>query len=131
MKDGWDQLPEATIMKCFKSCGIFNGMFDATPIPNEHQTAPERQDPDEFDRWFEDLLEVPWDEYLAFDDQLDIECSPRAPTASTTPIEDDDEAEEIVENISTMPVTIDTATDHLKAMQKLFADNDTIFSQNQ
>ena len=33
-------------------------MFDATPIPNEHQTAPERQDPDEFDCWLEELLEV-------------------------------------------------------------------------
>ena len=33
VKDGWNQLPVATIMKCFKSCGICNGMFDATPFP--------------------------------------------------------------------------------------------------
>ena len=66
IKDGWDQLPASTIQKCFKTCGIFNGMFDATPIPNEHQTDEmETHQPDEFDHWFAKLLEVPWDEYLA------------------------------------------------------------------
>ena len=63
IKDGWDQLPASTIENCFKNC--FNGMFDATPISNEDQTEPERSEPDEFDRWFADLLEVAWDEYLA------------------------------------------------------------------
>ena len=77
MKDGWEQLPVTTIMKCFKTCGIFDGMFDAVPISNDDQTEHQTpQKPDEFDHWFADLLEVPWEEYLAFDDQLESETHP-------------------------------------------------------
>ena len=91
-------------------------MFDATPIPNEHQTEDPvvTQEPDEFDRWFADLLEVPRDEYLAFDDQLEQECPPRALTASATPIDDHDQDEEIVEN--NVQLTIDNAINQLKHM---------------
>ena len=73
IKDGWDQLPASTIQKCYKTCGILDGLFDATPIPNENQTEHQMEThiPDEFDCWFAELLEVPWDEYLAFDDQLE------------------------------------------------------------
>ena len=83
VQDGWGQLPPSTISKCFKTCGIFEGMFDAIPITNEDQTEEERV-PNEFDHWFADLLEVPWDEYLAFDDQLENEAPNRAPTATST-----------------------------------------------
>ena len=67
MQDGW---------KCSKTCGIFDGMFDA--IPDEDQSEEERV-PDEFDCWFADLLEVPWGEYFAFDDQLENESPPEHP----------------------------------------------------
>ena len=47
-----------TITKCFKTCSIFDGMFDARPLSNEDQTSTEDtsiQVPDEFDHWFEDF----------------------------------------------------------------------------
>ena len=75
--DGWGHLSLMTIIKCFKICCIFDGMFDATPISNEDQTSTEDTSirvPDEFDHWFEDLLEVPWDENLAFDEKLEMEA---------------------------------------------------------
>ena len=119
VKDGWDQLSKHTIES---ASSTFDGMFDATPITNEHQmedSDPITQEPDK-------LLEVPWDEYLAFDDQLEIECPPRAPTASATPTDDHDQDDEIVENSVQSHVTIDNAIDQLKDMQKLFVDNDEI-----
>ena len=84
-----------------KSCGIFDGMFDATSIAYEDQTTPQSQELDEFDHWFEELLEVSWDEYLAFDNQLESEA----------------------------PMCAPTAIEHLNQMQKLFVDNDVIFTQ--
>ena len=74
-------------------------------------------------------MEVPWDEYLAFDDQLKTECCPRTPTASATPTDDHDQDEEIVENSVQSHVTIDNAIDQLEDMRKLFVDNDEIFTK--
>ena len=115
VKDGWDQLPASTIMKCFKSCGIFDDMFDGIGNLNEDQNEEQtEQEPDDFDRWLADLLEVPWHEYLAYDKKLEIEAPPRAPTAMLTPADDDhdhDQDEELVEN---MPqITVDNAIDQL------------------
>ena len=38
VKDGWDQLPVMTIKKCFKTCGIFDDMFDIPANVSEDQT---------------------------------------------------------------------------------------------
>ena len=129
VKDGWVQLPSATNEKCFKSSGIFDGIFDATPISNEHRTEDQTvtYEPDEFNCWFADLLEVHLDEYLAYDDKLESECPSRTPTASATPTDDHDQDEGIVEN--TVHITIDNAIDQLREMRKLFINNDAIFSQ--
>ena len=130
MKAGWRQLPVTTIMKCFKTCGIFDGMFDAVPISNndqtEHQTAHE---PDEFDCWFADLLEVPWEECLAFDDQLEIETPPRAPTAMSTEHVETDQDDVEVDKVQPNNLTIDSAINQLHEMQKLFVNNNSIFAQ--
>ena len=56
-------------------------------------------------------------EYLAFDEQLELECPPRAPTASATPIDDHDQDEEIVAH--NVMLTIDNVIDQLKDMRKL------------
>ena len=130
VKDGWDQHTSSTITNCFKSCGIFDGMFDVTPIAYEDQTTPQSQEPDQFDCWFEELLEVPWDEYLAFDDPRESEAPIHAPTAMATPntnVEQDEEDTCIPCNQPCM--IIDSAIEYLNQMQKLFVDNDVIFAQ--
>ena len=37
IKDGWNQFPATTIAKCFKSCGIFEGIFDTSADPSDDQ----------------------------------------------------------------------------------------------
>ena len=51
-------------------------------------------EPDDFDVYFQELLEVPWDEYLAFDDKLEADLPPTAPdTKSYTSEENSGENE--------------------------------------
>ena len=45
--------------------------FQLMSVRIKLQKQIETTEPDDFDRWFADLLEVPWDEYLAYDDKLE------------------------------------------------------------
>ena len=111
IKDAWNQLPSSNITNCSKSCSIFNGMLDGEPMPNESESDINRE-PDKFDHWFSDLLEVPWDEYLAYNDQLELEAPSRAPSAnSNTSMHNDNEQEEHETEEINLNVTIDTAID--------------------
>ena len=75
MKAAWDQLPSETIINCFCSAGIHD-FCNTPPSPTDVSHGA-----DDFDIYFQELLEVPWDEYLAYDDELET-CSP--PTAPDT-----------------------------------------------
>ena len=44
-------------------------MFQDEATPLEEDVSVNL--PDDYDQWFQDLLEVPWDEYLAYDDDLE------------------------------------------------------------
>ena len=61
-------------MKCFRKCGIDDGLHSEISDAEILQ-----REPNEFNHWFGDLLEVPWDEYLACDDEMEIKQPPRAP----------------------------------------------------
>ena len=85
-------------------------------------------DPDEFDQWFADLLEVPWEEYLAYDDELEMEQPARAPDAQTYKTDDDtplDESCNVEQN--QQKLTFDQALEQLNEMRKLFVDHDKLF----
>ena len=57
------------MVKCFQKCGIHADMFQDEATPLEEDVSVNL--PDDYDQWFQDLLEVPWDEYLAYDDDLE------------------------------------------------------------
>ena len=70
-KDAWEKLPTETIVKCFPKAGIYEDMFDdVDPIDNDCDKQTTNTG-DAFDHWFAYLLEVPWDEYLAYDDDME------------------------------------------------------------
>ena len=61
-KEAWEKLPSETIVKCFKQCSIHTNMYDGCqPLDNTSEVVD--REPDEFDRWFADLLEVPWEDF--------------------------------------------------------------------
>ena len=52
-------------------------MFDSVePIENDCDKQTTNTGGDAFDHWFANLLEVPWDEYLAYDDDMEISDPP-------------------------------------------------------
>ena len=94
-------------MKCFKTSGI----FDAIPISNKDQTQ-QQQEPNEFDHWFADLLEVTWDEYLAFDNQLESETPYSAPTPMSIEHTENEQVDDDIDEVQPN-LTIDNTTDQL------------------
>ena len=130
IKNGWDQLLATTIKKCFKTCGIFDNIFDQ-PANAIYDLTQDQMEPDEFHHWFVELLGVPWEEYLACDDKLEQEEPSQAPTAMPMPLESennqDNDQQEILDNKPNL--TIDKALDHLNEMWKLFVDDDVLFTQ--
>ena len=63
-KDAWKQLPTDTVVKCFRKAGIHHNMFDGKNEGDDDNTPVVAAEPDQFDQWFADFLEVPWEEYL-------------------------------------------------------------------
>lgn len=76
-KTAWDEVAPGTLVKCFARCG-YRPAAESQNQPNDDTTEP-----DEFDIWFQNLLEVPWEEYLAVDDELEEESPARAPDAQS------------------------------------------------
>ena len=85
VKDGWDQLEATAIIKCFCKCGIHVGMFQDEATTSDEDVSFNL--PDDYNRWFQDLLEVPWEEYLAYDDDLETTEPVRAPDSTGYTVE--------------------------------------------
>ena len=72
---------------------------------------------DEFSKYFQELLDIPWDGYLAMDEELELEQPARAPNAQAYSIDVQDQ--EPNESSPAMPiVTYTEALDHLLNIQK-------------
>ena len=81
-KVAWEAVKPDTIIKCFKRCGVHAKMEDApVPVPVVDN---------EFAREFQALLEIPWEEYLQMEDEMEqqVECS--APDGKTYDDKNDD-----------------------------------------
>ena len=66
-KVAWEAIEAETIAKCFKCSGIQEN-YNSPPSTPE----PIDEDPD-FPEYFENLLNIPWDEYLVMDKELEKE----------------------------------------------------------
>ena len=86
MKVAWEAIDPETIAKCFRCSGIQDN-YDSPP------STPEPIDDDpEFADYFEKVLNIPWDKYLAMDEELESKEPTRAPnTGSYTNDNNNDE----------------------------------------
>ena len=86
-KVAWEAIEPETIIKWFKHSGVQESY--ETP-PN---TPEERDDCDndvEFVEYFQNLLDIPWHEYLAMDQELESELLCRAPDTQAYIIDNND-----------------------------------------
>lgn len=113
-KQAWDSLPIETIEKCFRRCGVTK---DTNTPPSTPVEPP--SEPDDFAIQFEKLLEVPWDEYLAYDSELEADEPCTAPTEELE--SNDDHA--VIDDMLAEPepeenFTSEMAITQLKKLQK-------------
>ena len=82
-KNVWDAVTPETIVKCFKSSGVydFNGTPPCSPEWGENNITSDEDS--EFDQYFQNLLGIPWDEYLLMDKELEMENPVHAPDANS------------------------------------------------
>ena len=77
-KVAWDAIEPETIIKCFKHSDVDEKLH--LPSPPSTPTYETIEDP-EFAEYFESLLDISWDQYLAMDEALELESPCRAPDA--------------------------------------------------
>ena len=73
-KVAWEAIDPETIAKCFRHSGIQEN-YDSPPPPSTPE--PIDEDP-EFADYFDKVLNIPWDEYLAMDEELESKEPTRA-----------------------------------------------------
>ena len=111
-KVAWEAIEPETITKCFKQSGIQEN-YDTPP------STPEPVDEDtDFPEYFENLLNIPWDEYLAMDEELEKEEPTRAP--DTLPYTNDasDDTDHRDQEEERPSIKHDDALDYLHQIQK-------------
>ena len=125
----WDKLPSETIVKCFNRCGTVPGFKDSQ---DQEPTIEQNHEIDDFDRWFGELLEVPWDEYLAYDDELEVELPSRAPDAQPYNAIDQDQEDNEHEETEEIKLNTESVLDQLENMRSYFmGDNEQFKLVNQ
>ena len=121
-KCAWDAVDPETIVKCFAKSRIKNfntpatESFDNTTIDGDK----------EFDNYFQELLDMPLDQYLAMDEELKMEFPCRAPDTQAYPIEEDGNNME-PETTPSPPISFQDAIEQLKQIQKLVLCNKQLF----
>ena len=68
-KVAWEAIDSQCVIKCFNQSGISDQL---TQLPSP-PASPNDDEDQEFRHYFEDLLEIPWDDYLAMDEELELE----------------------------------------------------------
>ena len=75
----WEAIDSMTIQKCFKQSGV-QETYDMLVAPPH---SPEIIEDPKFAKYFEELPDTPWDQYLAMDEELEQELPARAPDTQT------------------------------------------------
>ena len=76
-KVAWEAIDPETIAKCFRRSSVHHKQPSLSPPPSPTEID---KDPS-FAKYFEELLVIPWDQYLAMDDELQAKNPARAPDA--------------------------------------------------
>ena len=112
-----EQVDPECIMKCFK----YSGVLDPAEITLSPPPSPtNNEQDDEFANYFQELLDIPWDEYLAMDKDLELEQPARAPDSQAYCIDDQDTDQDHDKDIQSDPAPIqpEIAIEHLMNIQK-------------
>ena len=83
-KVAWEHVDPQCIIKCFK----WGGVLEQENSPPSPVDATEEED--DFANYFQELLDIPWDEYLAMDEDLECDEPARAPNTQAYCIDDQD-----------------------------------------
>ena len=67
-KVAWEGVSPECIQRCFKQSGVMDPIEMASPQPSP--TSLDQENDPEFDTFFQELLYIPWDQYLAMDEEL-------------------------------------------------------------
>ena len=94
--------PETIQKCCFKQSGVHNE--DPSPIGDQDSDQDH-----EFANYFRELLDIPWDQYLAVDQELELEQPDRAPNASACKIEENETNKQADQDQEPPPIAYDTA----------------------
>lgn len=113
-KVAWESTDPETIKKCFSHSGVRDNYNSPPTTPVDHDHDPE------FAQFFQDL-DVPWDEYLAMDEELEGENPSRAPDAESYNT-DDNCMQDISPEVPTT-ITYDESLDVLQRIQKSNLDD--------
>ena len=113
----WNKVPAESIKKCFHKCGFPN--LDVTP---EAEVQPE----DDTDL-FQDILEVPWQEFVNMDENIATEsnepCSEISTTETTeTTTENTDQEPVEIED----PLILEQAAKMMKRIRNICLNNETM-----
>ena len=101
----------STIVKCFNRSGVYDFKTEDTPQKLPDHTENLDDDP-EFASYFQDLLNMPWEEYLAQDNEDELEQPARAPDAQSYTYEKDEVAPPPDTNVRA-PISHDECLDKL------------------
>ena len=113
-KVAWEAIEPETIQKCL----IYSGVQENYKTPPN--TPEERDDCDnnaEFAEYFQNLLDIPWDEYLAMDQELESELPSRAPDTQAYTIDNNDHDQDQNQD-ETPPINPEDALNYFQQIQK-------------
>lgn len=124
VKLAWDCLPSDCIENCFRRCGV-------TKDPVTPPTSPTPEDStDEEEACFNQLAEVPLDEYLAYQNALEVSNPCTSPLDNAADESDhDNDIDDIAEEPEPEPtITGEEALKYLKKIQKYCFSNERNFN---
>ena len=84
-------------------------------------------EPDDFDIYFQELLEVPWDEYLAFDEELELNSPATAPDMNSYLADESTENDPEPEPETPPLPSHEDAINHLSNVRKLLIEDEKAF----
>ena len=119
-KVAWEAIDPMTIVKCFKLSGEHEDLHKELCTPPMTSTKETIDEDTEFVTYLENLLDIPWHEYFAIDEELEQEQLAQAPDAQSygNSIVDVNSVDEREPADETPPISIDQSLDYLEYIQK-------------
>ena len=126
-KNTWDAVSPETIVKCFKNSGVydFNDSPPCLPECSDNNTTSDEDS--EFDQYFQNLVGIPWDEYLLKDEELEMENPVHAPDANNYSDNADDLPDQDQEEVMEAMPTVEELLNSLKKVQRFILSNAKLF----